>query len=218
MPIADNIYAINKDLSTSCKLIAVSKRKPSKAIIEAYKAGQRHFGENYIQELLEKKDACPSDIHWHFIGHLQRNKVKYIAPFIYLIHAVDSVKLLKEIDKEAAKNNRVISVLLQVHIAKEETKFGFDIGEITDLLLDNNELATLNNIEIKGIMAMATNTTNSDIVNQEFKQVKALYDSLNKVYPKITELSIGMSQDYKIAMQHGSTFVRLGTAIFGSRS
>lgn len=218
MSISENINIIKNEIGAKSKLIAVSKRKPTTAVIEAYNAGQKDFGENYIQELLEKKDECPEDINWHFIGHLQRNKVKYIAPFIHLVHAVDSVRLLKEINKEAAKNNRKISVLLQVHIAQEESKFGFDVEEIEKLVLRDKAPEIYEHVEICGLMAMASNTDNTKKIEQEFYSVKCLFEKLHEVYPNIKELSIGMSKDYKLALNYRSTFIRLGTAIFGERS
>ena len=214
--ISDNIAKVKATLKSGCELIAVSKRKPASDILTAYNTGQRDFGENYIQELIDKVDELPNDIRWHFIGHLQSNKVKYIAPFVYMIHAVDSAKLLKEINKQAIKNQRKISVLLQVHIAQEESKFGFTVEEIKGLI-ENGVLKEFEAIEFSGLMAMATNTNDTTQVSREFESVQNLQQHCLSYFPNFTTLSIGMSQDYHIAMQYGSTFVRLGTSIFGSR-
>ena len=204
----------------NAQLVAVSKTKPNESIEAAYKAGQRIFGENKVQELVTKNDTLPKDIQWHMIGHLQRNKVKYIAPFIKLIHAVDSLKLLKEINKEAKKNNRIIHCLLQVHISNEETKFGFSYEEL-DLLLTSNSLNEFENIIISGFMGMATNTTNEKLIAKEFSSLQQFYikhkDNTSPVI-QLQELSMGMSGDYKIALQYGSTLIRIGSAIFGSRN
>tara|TARA_R110001592_G_scaffold359340_2_gene665634 strand:+ start:76202 stop:76855 length:654 start_codon:yes stop_codon:yes gene_type:complete len=216
MSIQSNLSEIKQTLHSDCKLIAVSKRKPSSNILEAYSAGQRDFGENYIQELVDKKEALPNDIFWHFIGHLQRNKVKYIAPFVHLIHAVDSIKLLQEINKQAIKNDRNIAVLIQIHIAQEETKFGFSPEEFSTQVEDR-AFDEFKNIELKGLMAMASNTEDKEQVNTEFSKIKALFDQAKKVYPSMSEISTGMSKDYTIAMNNGSTYVRLGTSIFGQR-
>jgi pyridoxal phosphate enzyme (YggS family) len=185
--------------------------------MEAYKAGQRDFGENYIQELVDKKQDLPDDILWHFIGHLQRNKVKYIAPFVHLIHAVDSLKLLAEIDKQASKNGKKISVLIQIHIAEEESKFGFSAKEFM-ALLEKKAFSTYPNVIVKGLMAMATNTDDKEQVQKEFASVKNLLMGAQTNYPSMTEISTGMSKDFDIAMKNGSTYVRLGTSIFGQRN
>jgi pyridoxal phosphate enzyme (YggS family) len=221
MVIKNNIKAITGELSGFCQLIAVSKTQPIERLQEAYDAGQRIFGENKAQELASKYAALPKDIEWHMIGHLQTNKVKYIAPFVALIHSIDSIKLLEEVDKQAKKANRKISCLLQVHIAKEETKFGFDVDEVKELL-SSDVLKNFSHIEIKGLMGMATFTENQQQIRSEFALINNLFKTLkNKILPdnvEMKELSIGMSSDYKIAIEEGSTFVRVGTAIFGSRN
>ncbi len=220
MTIKSNIKDLNEELPQAAKLIAVSKTQPIEKIQEAYDAGQRLFGENKAQEMMAKHTALPQDIEWHMIGHLQTNKVKYIAPFVALIHSVDSLKLLEEIDKQGKKAGRIISCLLQVYIAKEETKFGFDADEVVPLF--QSGLSHLKNIEIKGLMGMATLTENEDIIRKEFQALKKLFDSLGQAYlpahVTMKELSMGMSADYKIAVQEGSTLVRIGTAIFGERN
>ncbi len=202
-------------------LVAVSKTKSVEEILELYNLGQRDFGENYVQELTEKHEWLPKDIQWHFIGHLQSNKVKYIAPFISLVQSVDSFKLLKEINKLAQKNNRIVDCLLQIHIAKEETKFGFDENEIEDLLTTNiSALQELNNIKIKGLMGMASFTNDIQIVNREFQFLKSLfkkYSQLTIFNSSFTILSMGMSADYKTAIKEGSNMVRIGSLIFGNR-
>lgn len=206
---------------TNTKLIPVSKTKPNEDLMEAYNADNRIFGENKVQELVSKAEALPKDIEWHFIGHLQRNKVKYIAYFVHLIHAVDSLKLLKEINKQAIKNNRVIECLLQVHIAQEEAKFGFSFDELKQLLADP-ELSSLDHIKVIGLMGMATNTTNKEQIKVEFKGLKSLFEEVKiSVLPdniEMKELSMGMSGDYKLALSEGSTMVRIGSSIFGLRS
>jgi PLP dependent protein len=193
-------------------LIAVSKTKPVEDILELYNLGHRDFGENYVQELTEKAEKLPTDIRWHFIGHLQTNKVKSIVPFIYLIHGVDSLKLLKEINKQAEKNKRVIDCLLQVHIAQEETKFGFDEGELFGL-----ELKQFLNVRIKGLMGMASLTDDINKIRIEFKSLKILFEKLKTQNPELTILSMGMSADYKIAIEEGSNMVRIGSLLFGER-
>lgn len=215
--IKDNLLAIKNSIPPHVTLIAVSKTNPNQAILEAYKAGQRIFGENKVQELVEKYESLPKDIEWHMIGHLQTNKVKYIAPFVKLIHGVDSLKLLQEINKRAEQNNRIIDCLLQVHIAKEETKFGFDEGEILELL-QSNEFNSLKNIKIIGLMGMATNTTDELQIRKEFKSLRNLFSKLNTHHPALTTLSMGMSSDYKIAIEEGSTMIRVGSSIFGARN
>ncbi|HWB25637.1 MAG TPA: YggS family pyridoxal phosphate-dependent enzyme [Chitinophagaceae bacterium] len=211
--------AIKKELSGSnTTLVAVSKTKPAEDIQALYNAGQRDFGENYVQELVAKHTQLPADIHWHFIGHLQSNKVKYIAPFVHLIHGVDSLKLLREINKQAVKNNRIINCLLQVHIAQEETKFGFDEQEL--LSVDLAGLKQLQNVHVTGLMGMASFTTDMHKVRQEFKQLKNLYNRFAGVAAGIctlTTLSMGMSSDYTIAIEEGSTMVRVGSLLFGAR-
>lgn len=202
-------------------LIAVSKTKPKADLLQAYEAGQREFGENKVQELADKAQTLPQDINWHMIGHLQRNKVKYIAPFIKLIHSVDSVRLLKEINKQALKNDRVIDCLLQVYIAKEETKFGFSELELKEYLL-SEAFGELQNIRITGLMGMATNTSNQNQIRAEFKHLKSISEELKVELGSdvvtLTELSMGMTSDYQIALEEGSTMVRIGSAIFGARN
>lgn len=220
MSIAENLAAIKEQLKNHVTLVAVSKTFPVEAIQEAYQAGQRIFGENRVQELLPKYEALPKDIEWHLIGHLQTNKVKSIAPFISLIHSVDSLKLLEEINKEALKNNRVIDCLLQMYIAKEETKFGLDFEE-TRALLNSSEYAALPNIRIVGLMGMATNTPDASVVRQEFKSLLTFFNELKQSVfnntPSFKEISMGMSGDYKMAIEEGSTMIRVGSSIFGVR-
>lgn len=218
--VKDRLTNILSSIPDTCTLVAVSKTKPNELIMEAYEAGQRHFGENKVQELAGKSEVLPKDIHWHMIGHLQRNKVKYIAPFVHLIHGVDSVRLLKEISKQAVKCNRTIDCLLQVHIADEETKFGFDPDEIKSLVNDFQE-AELPNIQIVGLMGMATNTSDNDKVSGEFSKLKTLFDWVGtneKAQIKASALSMGMSGDYQIAIENGSNMVRVGSSIFGARN
>ncbi|MDP4619842.1 MAG: YggS family pyridoxal phosphate-dependent enzyme [Sediminibacterium sp.] len=200
------------------QLIAVSKTKPNEAILDLHQLGQKDFGENYVQELVDKAAALPQDIQWHFIGHLQSNKVKYIAPFVYLIHGVDSEKLLIEINKQAQKNNRIIDVLLQVHIASEETKFGFD--ELTLLeLIQSGRLTNYSNIRLCGLMGMASFSDDTVLIQNEFSSLKHTYNIaealLNTSY--FDQLSMGMSSDYKLAIEYGSTMVRIGSLLFGAR-
>jgi pyridoxal phosphate enzyme (YggS family) len=216
MSIKNNISKIkNKLISTPAKLVAVSKTKPNADILEAYDGGQRIFGENYVQELCAKQIQLPTDIRWHFIGHLQGNKAKYIVPFVALIHGVDSPKLLQTIDKEAKKCDKIVHCLLQVHIAQEETKFGFDSREL-QLFLQSQDYTSLKNIKVQGLMGMATNTDDMAQVEKEFSALKKLYDQLQTVH-HFTELSMGMSADYELAAQHGATLVRVGSAVFGRR-
>lgn len=222
MSIAANISAIKEELgNASVKLIAVSKTKPVESITEAYNAGQRIFGENMVQELVKKYESLPKDIEWHLIGHLQSNKVKYIAPFINMIHSVDSLKLLQEINKQAIKNNRVIDCLLQIYIADEDTKYGLDFSEAIDLLR-SKEFTELKNIRIRGVMGIATFTVNPRMTQDEFYELKTFYTGLKETIfrknPEFTEISMGMSGDYKIAIEKGSTMIRLGSTIFGSRN
>lgn len=199
-------------------LVAVSKTKPVSDILDLYELGQRDFGENYVQEITEKQPLLPLDIRWHFIGHLQSNKVKYIAPFVYMIHGIDSLKLLKEVNKQAVKVNRIIPVLLQMHIAKEETKFGLDENELLEILQHADELK---NVSIKGLMGMASFTNDEKIVRAEFKYLKSLYDKINDRFTtyslSLTTLSMGMSSDYTIAIEEGSNMVRIGSLLFGAR-
>jgi len=206
------------DLNGKATLIAVSKTKPIEDIQALYDLGQRDFGENYVQELVDKYEKLPKDIHWHFIGHLQSNKVKYIAPFVHLIHGVDSLSLLKEINKQALKNNCIIDCLLQIHIAKEETKFGLNSDELEAVL--KGELSTLKNISINGLMGMASFSTNIDLVRAEFNYLKSLfvkYTPLQTANYKLQTLSMGMSSDYKIAIEEGSNMIRIGSLLFGER-
>jgi pyridoxal phosphate enzyme (YggS family) len=204
------------------QLLAVSKTRKPEEIMELFSQGQRDFGENYVQELVDKQSRLPADIRWHFIGHLQTNKVKYIAPFVHMIQGVDSRKLLLEIDKQAKKNRRSALCLLQVHIAKEETKFGFSEPELNDLLqaLPDLRLAGQGtDVRIAGLMGMASLTGNPDQIRQEFRYLKSLFDRVKTVLPEdpVQTLSMGMSGDYRIAMQEGSTMIRIGTALFGER-
>jgi pyridoxal phosphate enzyme (YggS family) len=199
-------------------LIAVSKTKPNEDLMELYALGQRAFGENYVQELIDKAATLPKDIHWHFIGHLQSNKVKYIAPFVHLIHGVDSEKLLQEINKQALKQGRVIDCLLQVHIAEEETKFGFDETSLIEFL-QSGRLVNYPNIAIKGLMGMASFSDNQQQVQKEFKQLKKCFDlAKNSIGVSCTILSMGMSGDYELAIQEGSNMVRIGSLLFGARN
>lgn len=213
MEIKENLLNIKKELPPQVTLIAVSKTKPNELITEAYEAGHKDFGENYVQELVEKHEQLPKDIRWHFIGHLQSNKVKNIAPFVYMIHGVDSFKLLKEINKEAKKNNRTINCLLQLFIANEETKFGLSFEE-ADEILKSEELKTLENISIQGFMAMASNTDDQEQIRLEFRSVKKFASK----YPQLSVFSFGMSSDFKIAIEEGSTMIRIGSSIFGERN
>lgn len=222
MSIKINILKILEEIADErVKLIAVSKTKPVTAIQEAYEAGQRDFGENKVQELTEKQEQLPQDIRWHMIGHLQRNKVKYIAPFVHLIHGVDSFKLLKEINKQGEKIDRKISCLLQMHIAEEESKFGFSEEELLKVLA-GEQFNELKNIMVKGLMGMATYTDDKQQIKKEFKSLKTFFDYLKENYQNLPnlymeELSMGMSGDYLLAVKEGSTMVRVGSAIFGER-
>ncbi len=221
MSIADNIKKYKTEVeSEEVALVAVSKTKPIADIIEAYNAGQRIFGENIVQEMCEKYEELPKDIQWHLIGHLQSNKVKYIAPFISLIHGVDSLKLLKEINKQALKNSRIIDCLLQVYIADEETKFGLDFDEVIELLR-SEDYFELKNIKLTGLMGIATNTKNEKQITTEFNELKVFFDGIKLSFfrkdDSFKELSMGMSADYKIAIEEGSTMVRIGSSIFGNR-
>jgi pyridoxal phosphate enzyme (YggS family) len=221
MSVAQNIAKLRREIPANVTLIAVSKTQPNSKIQEAYEGGQRIFAENKVQELVPKFEALPKDIEWHLIGHLQSNKVKYIAPFVHLIHSIDSFKLLQEVDKQASKINRTLNCLLQVHIAQEETKFGFSGNEIIELL-QSNAFESLKNIQIQGLMGMATFTENADQVRDEFKSLKILFEKLKSMkLPsqfELKNLSMGMSGDYKIAIEEGSTMIRVGTALFGERN
>ena len=212
MGIKKNLKKLLNSIPKEITLVAVSKTKPISDILVAYESGQRIFGENKVQELEMKHTKLPSDIKWHMIGHLQSNKVKYIAPFISLIHAVDSLKLLKEINRRAKQNNRIINCLLQVHIASERTKFGFEINEINEILDESNKLE---NICIKGLMGMATFTEEKSQLNSEFTKINNLFKKIKN--KKINTLSIGMSGDYELAINNGSTMIRIGSTIFGNR-
>ncbi len=219
-----NVTAYNETKNELAKkavsLVAVSKTKPVDDILQLYELGQRDFGENYVQELVDKQALLPKDIRWHFIGHLQSNKVKYIAPFVHLIHGVDSLKLLKEINKEGAKNKRVIDVLLQVYIAQEETKFGLDEEELNVIISQYTDML-MPCIRICGLMGMASFSEDSEKLRGEFKYLKTLfnrYTSLSTIHYQLSTLSMGMSGDYKIAVEEGSTMVRIGSLLFGARS
>lgn len=205
---------IVNEIPSSVLLVAVSKTKPNADIQSFYDIGHRDFGENRVQELTDKYESLPKDIHWHMIGHLQTNKVKYIAPFVHLIHGVDSLKLLKEINKQGRKNQRVIDCLLQFHIAEEESKFGFDVDEYNHALA---EIKTLENISVKGVMGMATYTDNKNQIRKEFKSLKKLSEIVRGDFPDAIETSMGMSGDYNIAIEEGSSMIRLGSILFGSR-
>lgn len=226
MSISQNLNNIKSSLPEHVTLVAVSKTKPNADILEAYEAGQRVFGENYVQELVEKQEQLPNDIQWHFIGHLQSRKAKLIAPFVSLIHGVDSLKLLQEINKQAQKNNRVIDCLLQVHIADEETKFGLDEKELEEILKqlldsarsDNN---VFKNVRVVGLMGMATFTEDQNQIKKEFEYLKSLFDKYSKLNTdnwQLNTLSMGMSGDYELAISCGSTMVRIGSSIFGTRN
>lgn len=216
MSIKQNINLLKSGLPEQVTLIAVTKTHSPEIIIEAYNAGHKIFGENKVQELASKYKTLPKDIQWHLIGHLQTNKVKYIAPFVELIHSVDSFKLLKEIDKQAAKNNRIINCLLQIYIAKEETKFGLSYEEAEELV-NSNEFKNLHHIRIVGLMGMASNTNDLNVVRSEFKSLNTFFSELKTRNPKLETLSMGMSSDYKIAIEEGSNMIRVGSAIFGRR-
>ncbi len=220
MSIKDNLEYLNSQLIKNVRLVAVSKTKPDEMVLEAYEAGQRIFGENKVQDLVDRESRLPSDIEWHFIGHLQRNKVKYLAPFINTIHAVDSLRLLMEIEKQARKNQRIINCFLQFHIALEESKFGLSIDAARQILL-SDEYKNMEYIKISGVMGMATFTDDMDKVRGEFKTLKKYFDLIKEEFFKdddnFCEVSMGMSGDYKIAVEEGSTLIRVGTSIFGER-
>ena len=218
MSIADNLEHINSELGPEVTLVAVSKYSSDREVQEAYDAGHRDFGENKAQDVAARKENFPDDVQWHFIGHLQRNKVKYIAPFVHMIHSVDSLRLLREINKRAKNENRVIPCLLQMHIAKEESKFGLDRDELNEILADG-QVKEFENVKIRGLMGMATNTENEATVRSEFEELKELFDELKeKEHPllEMDTLSMGMSQDYKIALECGTNMVRIGSAVFKS--
>lgn len=217
MSIKEHLKNIKTELPDGVTLVAVSKTKPNEAILEAYEAGQRVFGENKVQEMTQKWETLPKDIEWHMIGHLQRNKVKYMAEFVSLIHGVDSLRLLKEIDKQAQKHDRVIPCLLQMHIAEEDTKFGLDEAELKELI-QSEEFKVMENIKIMGLMGMATFTSNQNQVRKEFSNLKSIFEKLKQELPNISVLSMGMSGDYSVAIEEGSTMVRIGSSIFGVRN
>jgi len=217
MLVKQNLEDFISQVEEGVTLVAVSKTKPNSDILEAYEAGQRIFGENKIQEMVNKYEALPKDIKWHMIGHLQSNKVKYMAHFVDLIHGVDSFKTLKEINKQAKKHDRVINCLLQARIAKEETKFGLEFNEI-ESILQSNELSELKNIKIVGLMGMASFSSNVEEVSGEFQSLKTLFDKLNQSKFALEILSMGMSGDYKLAIEKGSNMIRVGSAIFGARN
>ncbi|MBX2930996.1 MAG: YggS family pyridoxal phosphate-dependent enzyme [Chitinophagaceae bacterium] len=206
------LHIIN-ELKGKATLVAVSKIKPVEDILALYELGQKDFGENYVQELVDKQAQLPTDIYWHFIGHLQSNKVKYIAPFVHLIHGVDSLKLLQEINKQAAKHNRTIQCLLQVHIAQETTKFGFSFEELEALLIPKE----LNNVEVVGLMGMASFSDDKQLVRNEFMQLKNQFEKLSSTHSSFKILSMGMSDDYSIALEEGSNMLRIGSLLFGKR-
>lgn len=216
MSIAANLSEIKFRIPTGVTLVAVSKTKPVSDLLEAYRAGQRIFGENKIQEMAEKAQQMPSDVEWHMIGHVQTNKVKYMAPFVSLVHGVDSLKLLVEIDKQAKKHHRVQPVLLQMQIAEEETKFGLSEHELLELV-ESDEFKSLKNIEVKGLMGMATFTDNQQQIKKEFTYLKTQFENLKTHLPDISILSMGMSGDYSLAIECGSNMVRIGSSIFGHR-
>lgn len=217
MSIKENLEKIKAELPESVTLVAVSKTKPVSDLMQAYNAGQRIFGENKIQEMTQKWQSMPHDIQWHMIGHVQRNKVKYMAEYVSLIHGVDSLKLLTEIDKQAKKHNRVIHCLLQIHIAEEESKFGFDEKELFEMV-HSSEFKLLKNIKVLGLMGMATFTQDKKQIRKEFKQLKTTFDTLKTQLSDLQELSMGMSGDFMIALEEGSTMIRIGSSIFGERN
>lgn len=219
MSIKENLKKITSSIPSGVTLVAVTKTHPVEKLLELYDTGHRVFGENKVQEMLDKQTRLPADIQWHLIGHLQSNKVKFIAPFVTLIHSVDSLKLLQEINKHAQKNNRIINCLLQVYIAREETKFGLDSTEL-DHLLHSKEVEKLINIKICGLMGMASNTENKEQIHAEFASLHTLYNSYQSIDKKnirFSILSMGMSSDYEIAIQEGSNMIRVGSSIFGKR-
>ena len=220
MSVAEQITRLQKELPEGVNLLAISKYQPIEAIQEAYDAGQRMFGENHIQEMAAKAAALPKDIQWHFTGHVQTNKIKYMAPFVSLVHAVDSFRLLREIDKHAAKHERRIDCLLQIHIAQEDTKYGLSVDECRQLLT-NEPWRELEHVRITGLMAMGSNTDDMEQVRNEFKKIKILFDELKEKFfpdePSFCQISEGMSDDYPIAIEEGSNIVRIGSMIFGER-
>lgn len=217
MSIKNNLNDLKSSLPRHVTLIAVSKTKPVENLMEAYDAGQRIFGENKVQEMVDKYHAMPKDIQWHMIGHLQRNKVKYLAGFVELIHGVDSIKLLQEINKQAQKHDRIIKCLLQIKIAQEDSKFGMSYDDAKELL-QSNSLKTLHHINIEGVMGMASFTTDQKQIELEFRHLKHSFDTLKQLSPEISIISMGMSGDYPIAIECGSTMIRVGSKIFGARN
>lgn len=217
MSIKNNLKDLKSSLPRHVTLIAVSKTKPVENLMEAYDAGQRIFGENKVQEMVDKYHAMPKDIQWHMIGHLQRNKVKYLAGFVELIHGVDSIKLLQEINKQAQKHDRIIKCLLQIKIAQEDSKFGMSFDDAQELL-QSNSLKTLHHINIEGVMGMASFTTDQKQIELEFRHLKHSFDTLKQLSPEISIISMGMSGDYPIAIECGSTMIRVGSKIFGTRN
>jgi len=217
MSVSNAIIKIKSELPSHVTLVAVSKTKPNELINQAYLAGQIDFGENYVQELVDKHQELPKDIRWHFIGHLQTNKVKLIAPFVNLIHGVDSLKLLEEINKQAQKNNRIINCLLQIYIAQEDSKFGLSFDECKELLQSNSYL-NLKNICVVGFMAMASNTDNNEQIKKEFLSLKKFHESMVTIQLPLNILSFGMSSDYQLAIECGSNMIRIGSSIFGERN
>ena len=221
MDIGKNIAEIIDGIPGNVKLVAVSKTKPSETILEAYNAGQKIFGENKVQDLVQKQAELPKDIEWHFIGHPQSNKIKFIAPFVHLIHGIDSLKLLKIIDKEGLKNNRIVNCLLQFHIAKESTKFGLSLDEASEILA-SNEFQSLKNVEVVGVMGMATFTNDKNQIKNEFRVLNSIFNTLKNEYfsdvKNFREISMGMSDDYEIAVEEGSNLIRVGSKIFGARN
>ena len=217
MDISENIKKYKDELPENVKLVAISKTKPNEDLMEAYNAGQRILGENKIQEMTDKWEELPKDIEWHMVGHVQRNKVKYMAPFVSLIHAVDSLKLLKEINKRAKQNERTINCLLQIKIAKEDSKFGISSEEAKEIL-NSEAYSKMENVKVIGLMGMATFTDDEDQVRSEFKYLKSVFDKFRDEHPDLKELSMGMSGDYQIAVECGSTMVRIGSSIFGARN
>ena len=216
MDISNNIKKYKSELPENVELVAISKTKPNEDLMEAYNAGQRVFGENKIQEMTDKAEELPDDIEWHMVGHTQRNKVKYMAPYVTLIHAVDSLKLLKEINKRAKQNERTINCLLQIKIAEEDSKFGISADEAKEIL-NSEALKKMENVKITGLMGMATFTDDEKQVKKEFQFLKSVFDDFQDRYPNLKELSMGMSGDYQIAVECGSTMVRIGSSIFGAR-
>ena len=217
MSVSNTIIKIKSELPSHVTLVAVSKTKPNELINQAYLAGQIDFGENYVQELVDKHQELPKDIRWHFIGHLQTNKVKLIAPFVNLIHGVDSLKLLEEINKQSQKNNRIINCLLQIYIAQEDSKFGLSFEECKELLQSNSYL-NLKNICVVGFMAMASNTDNNEQIKKEFLSLKKFHESMVTIQLPLNILSFGMSSDYQLAIECGSNMIRIGSSIFGERN